>query len=66
MCRPCAAGAIFFIVLTIKQSAPSKYIDIVFAIRLTLQVISTCTPLRGKFRIWRRLVAQLPTPPERC
>lgn len=61
-----AAGAIFFIVLTIKQSAPSKYIDIVFAIGLTLQVIFYLhTSLRGKFRIWRRLVAQLPTPPER-
>lgn len=61
-----AAGAIFFIVLTIKQSAPSKYIDIVFAIGLTLQVIFYLhTSLRGKFRIWRRLVAQLPTPPGR-
>ena len=61
-----AAGAIFFIVLTIKQSAPSKYIDIAFAIGLTLQVIFYLhTSLRGKFRIWRRLVAQLPTPPGR-
>jgi SAM-dependent methyltransferase len=59
-----AVGAVFFVVLAIKQSPPSQYIDIAFAIFLTLQVIFYLhTSLRGKFRIWRRLIAQLPTPP---
>lgn len=61
-----AAGAVFFVVLTLRQSAPSKYIDAAFAILLTLQVIFYLhTSLRGKFLIWRKLVRELPEPPKR-